>query len=219
MKIMKILKIVLVVLMFLLIVGVLLKLFSDKETDEIDNSRVALTVTGLSNDKYTYVMFDSSFPNKENVSLFENGNTIIPKMMESDYDFISVYSTDSYMIELTSLLPYEYTSASEYFEDGGKIMATIFYYETDGTRVVSEEIIIEESGNHIIDELKTNGQKLNHLIEDFKMSVGNKYFGKIDFKDWFKKDKDEEISEYNEIINLPYDVIKIPSLSDGTVEC
>ena len=173
-------KVIIYMLAILMIVtgllGITINILSSiEQKDEIDNSRVAITVDGhTQNDEYIYVLISASHPNDDDIDLFEDGaNAIIPSIYYRDLSFVKLVDTDTYMIELTNILPLDYTNAQEFFDDGGKFIVTLMHYDEDGNRCESTELIINESGNYIVESFTTTvtGKVMVHKVEKFYKTV------------------------------------------------
>lgn len=126
-----------------------------KPTEKVvDDSRVAITMYGSHESKWTSAYVFMNHPDLEEAYLpLGSWEGIMPKdkVGKEDYEFITYNGNNSYTIELTELLPLEYDDFSKFIEDGGTCGVILSYATEDNMgRIQSADIVIEESGNHYL---------------------------------------------------------------------
>lgn len=144
-----------------------------KPTEKVvDDSRVAFTIYGTENGKWTSAYVFMNHPDLEDAYLpLGSWEGIMPKdkVGKEDYDYITYNGNNSYTIELTDLLPLEYDDFSKFLEDGGTCGLILSYATEDNLgRIQSSDILIEESGNHYYSMPTENNGQVSHNVVKFE---------------------------------------------------
>ena len=146
--------------------------FGNKERPlVVDNSRIAVTMHGTQDSKWTYCYVYMDHPKLEDSYIPESWPGIMPKdkVNKDGYDYISYLGDDTYTIEFTNLLPLEYEDYSKFVEDGGTINVVLSYASEDNSGYIqSKDILLDESGNHYFSMPTENYGDVAHNVQKFE---------------------------------------------------
>lgn len=195
----KFLKITLSIMGIGLIISACLFLLNEKVIKVKDEDRVAITlecnVDGESQNIYVYATKDGMRGELDLLGQWRG--TSVESLIEQELAVLVEGTENLYTIDLTSSLPLGYTSASKFFEDGGKI--TVVTNRQDGeTLIQSKELELTECGNYVLSTINTNLEELKYARLDFSNSSFK------DFATWFN--------------NVTFDVVDVPTADDSTNE-